>query len=517
MNAAARPKTDARPPNIVLIVSDEERRTDWLDGMADLPAHDRLAADSLTFKQHYTHSSPCSPSRASLFSGKYLWQHGVIDNVSFAAHKALDPADLTMGQRLRDAGYESSYFGKWHISHDRSGEPAVVEPGWALHPDMEAYGYSGWSGNDRHYTGGAWTGRFFDPVITEQATSWLRAHAHDDTPWFATIALVNPHDIMWYPVDQPDYLAAHPEERKMFEFMRGLVVGDTNIEPPDVFPERFAELPANFDDDLHTKPEIQRAWREVRNTEHFVGRIDPADKRAWLRQLDYYAWLHERLDESVSEILSTLDDLGIYDDTVIVYTSDHGDACGSHGLRAKLPCVYEEVMGVPLTIKAPAVATPGATTEALSSSVDLLATLIGISGVDAVGDGANVDDLPGVDLSPVLADPTSTVRDHILMAQDSAQSDLLRNSRYAVRGFFDGRTKYARYYGIGGGIKRDGQPAGTEKLFDVDAAFDDHDHEWYDTDADPDELVNLAHDRSRRGELRDNFERLKHYEAQAGG
>ena len=77
-------------------------------------------------------------------------------------------------------------------------------------------------------------------------------------------------------------------------------------------------------------------------------------------------------------------------------------------------------------------------------------------------------------------------------------------------------TKYARYYGIGGGIERDGTRSPIPKLFDVDASFEDHDHEWYDTVEDPLELVNLAHDRSRRDELRANFERLLKIEADAG-
>ncbi len=94
-----------------------------------------------------------------------------------------------------------------------------------------------------------------------------------------------------------------------------------------------------------------------------------------------------------------------------------------------------------------------------------------------------------------------SVRDHVLFSQDSAQSELIRQSRYAVRGFSDGQTKYARYYGIGGGIDRTGTPADTGKRFDTDADFDDHDHEWYDLDEDPHELVNLAQDRSCRAEL----------------
>ena len=278
--------------------------------------------------------------------------------------------------------------------------------------------------------------------------------------------------------------------------------------PPHDFPQLFDRLPENFDDDLHTKPEIQRAWRKVRNTEHFVGSIAADDHAMWLRGLDYYAWLHEQLDQSLAALLGALDRLGVYDETMIVYTSDHGDACGSHGLRAKLPCVYEEVMGVPLIVKAPQsqAATPaGSSTDALATHVDLATTIVAAGGGDAT-------DLSGQDLAPVLDDPGQSVRDYVLFSQDSAQSELLRQSRYALRGFYDGTTKYARYYGIGGGIQRDGTPAPEGKVFDVDADFDDQDHEWYETDKDPHELVNLANDRGRRGRLRELYDRLKGYE-----
>jgi hypothetical protein len=124
--------------------------------------------------------------------------------------------------------------------------------------------------------------------------------------------------------------------------------------------------------------------------------------------------------------------------------------------------------------------------------------------------------LQGADLAPVLGDPARTVRDHVLFAQDSAQTERLNGVRYALRGFFDGRTKYARYYGVGGGKPSTGlwgkDPG--HKLFDVDAAFDDQDHEWYDHGEDPLELVNLANDRTRRAELRSFFARLRDYEAE---
>lgn len=482
-------------PNILLIVSDEERRNDWLEGHADLPAHDRLRRVGLSFSRHYTHTSPCSPSRASLWTGQYLSQHEVTDNVNFEAHTALDPAIPTVGSLLREQGYESAFFGKWHLA------PTGF-------PDLAAHGYSGWQGDDRHYVGGAWTQRTFDPRITQQAATWLEDRP-TDRPWFATVSLLGPHDIMWFPGDQLDFQAENPEIADVLEAIRTLRLAGVEVTPPDDYPERFDRLPDNFDDDLHTKPEIQRAWRTVRNTEHFVGSIDLADTRTWLRQLDYYAWLHEQVDASVNDLLGHLDRLGIADDTAIIYTSDHGDACGSHGLRAKLPCVYEEVMGVPLIVKIPGVTVPGATTDALSTHVDLASTIAALGGVDV----AETPSLSGVDLAPVLADPTTSAREVVYFAQDSAQSPLLRSARYAVRGFFDGTTKYARYYGVGGGIERDGSLAPGSKRYDVDAAFEDHDHEWYETNDDPGELINLAHDRSRRAELRENFARLKQLES----
>jgi arylsulfatase len=502
----------SRRPNILLVVSDQERQRGWLPLGVSLPWRERLLAEGLEFTHYFTHSSPCSPSRASLFTGRYLPGHGVVDNVIMPEHVELDPAVPTVGSVLRGAGYRSSYIGKWHLSQ-------------AVHPDMEAYGFSDWDGNDRHFMGWAGTGVHFDPIIAANAAQWLRANAAPDptgqrAPWFLTVALVNPHDVMWFPVDQPGYAERHPDEvariRQVLELAAWkeddpLPVYDAGYESV------FDTLPANFDDDLHSKPEAHRQWRW--DQQHGLwGYIDPADTRSWLRHLDYYVELHRLADRSLGTVLSALEEVGAWDDTVVIFTSDHGDMCGSHGLRSKGPFVYDEIMRVPLYLRVPGRTAPGSTTAALATHVDLASTICALAGVDpaSVSSASGAPSLQGVDLSPVLDDPAARPRDHVLFAQDSAQTENLNRVRYALRGFFDGRTKYARYYGVGGGKPSTGlwgKDPGA-KLFDADADFDDQDHEWYDHGTDPLELVNLAHDRGRRVELREVFERLRSYEAE---
>ncbi len=490
-----------------------------------LPWRDRLIAEGLEFTRYHTHTSPCSPSRASLFTGRYVPRHGVIDNVIMPEHTELNPAIPTIGHLLRRSGYRTSYIGKWHLSHP-------------VEPDMEAYGFSDWEGNDRHFMGWAGTGVHFDPIIASNAAEWLRANARGATsgnvplsepvgggggagqPWFLTVALVNPHDVMWYPIDQPGYAEKNPQDangvRELLQ-MAAWKDGD----PLPIYDRPYEEvcdsLPPNFDDDLHTKPEAHRQWRW--DQQHGLwGYIDPTDTKAWLRHLDYYVHLHRLADESLGTVLAALEEVGAWDDTVVIFTSDHGDMCGSHGLRSKGPFVYDEIMRVPLYVKVPGVTAPGSATEALATHVDLAATICSLAGVDpeAAADTDGNPTLQGVDLTPVLSDTSARPRDHVLFAQDSAQTENLNKVRYALRGFFDGRTKYARYYGVGGGKPSTGlwgKDPGV-KLFGKDCAFDDQDHELYDHDSDPYEMINLANDRGRRAQLAEAYDRMLEYERQ---
>lgn len=498
MTQRQKPRQDR--PNVLFVLSDQERTWSWLPASVKLPWRERLAAEGLTLANHWTHSSPCSPSRATIQTGLHVPEHGVADNTIFKWHHSLDPAVPTVGSVLRDAGYRSSYIGKWHVSH-------------GAHPDMESYGYSDWEGNDQHFMGWAGTGVHFDPMIADNAAHWLRTNATAlDEPWFLTVALVNPHDVMWYPIDQPDYRAAHPDELAASrELLAGSRWMDGEVVPAfeEPYDEVVGELPENFGDDLISKPACQRQWRW--DQQHSIyGHIDTADKGAWLRQLDYYARLYQLADQSLGTVLQALEDSGAWEDTIIVFTSDHGDMCGSHGLRSKGPFVYNEIMKVPAMVRAPGVTEAGAQTSALSSHVDLARTICGLAGVESD------PSMKGVDLGPVLADGSTEVRDHVLFCHATAHTSNIRTTRWSIRGSFDGRYKYARYFGVGGGLPNDdlsGRP--TPMLYGPEAAFGDQEHELYDLQEDPHELVNLAHDPGRRSELRRRFDELLALEAQA--
>ncbi len=481
-------------PNILLLVTDQERQRSWIPKGHVLPNRQRLIDGGLEFTRYYTHSSPCSPSRATLLTGLAVPQHGVTENVNRPGRKELDAAEPTLGDMLREQGYYTAYLGKWHLSQTAT-------------PNMESFGFSDWQGDDNHYTGLAGTGLRFDPSITEQAVHWLATHAHDERPWCLVVALVNPHDVMWFPGDQETYQRAHPEETRQAKerLPKWMYTGEAMPAVHDDYAHVFERLPANFADTLETKPAIQRHWLEEER-QGLWRAIDPRDEASWIRKLDYYYWLHQEGDRNIGLILDALERSGVAEETATVFTSDHGDMCGSHGLRSKGPFVYEEIMHVPLYIRVPGLTKPGSKSASLASHIDLAATLVRLAG------GQPTPQMHGQDLTPLLTQPHGAGRDAVLFAHDMPWYDSCIPLRYAIRGIFDGRFKYARYYGMGGAPTRSGVAWPTPKLVGVDAAFEEHEHELYDLQEDPHELVNLAHDLGRRNQVSAWFRRLKEAE-----
>ena len=413
----------------------------------------------------------------------------------YSSELYLEPEKVTtLGHLLQANGYLTPYFGKWHLY-----------PG--PKPPMEAYGFTDWTGDDLAFWGLAGSGTEFDDVIAAQAAAWLGNRPATNEPWFLTCSLVNPHDVMWFPVDQPWYQDRNPEHfAEIRERCGELEWGRADNLPifDKEYPRYATTLPENFDTDLTTRPEVHRRFLEAHALR--AGWLDKKDGDSWLRQLDYYTVLHEMNDLSLGFVLDALDASGQADNTVIIVTSDHGDQCGSHGLRSKGPWNYEETLHIPLSISMPGSSVAGSSVDGLCSTVDLAATILELGGISPQ------DHLPGTSLVPMMTGQTSKIREAVLFAQDWAWYPECMATRYASRGFFDGRFKYARYYGIGGSGHTGGGRVG-EKRIGPDAPFQDQEHELYDLQEDPFERVNLANDPGLQARVRTMYDRLIEMEA----
>jgi arylsulfatase A-like enzyme len=227
--------------------------------------------------------------------------------------------------------------------------------------------------------------------------------------------------------------------------------------------------PANFDDPLTDAPAHVRLIRGIRPNRNPVQMFGPT------RDLVRHAMaaefgLIEMMDAGIGRILATLEQLGLADDTVVVFTSDHGDMFGDHGLMLKATMHYQPCLRVPLLVARPG---DGAVrTQGLASSLDLAQTFLDLADV------APFADMQGVSLTPLLDDATTNVRDHVLVEEDFPLA--LHGSPLPLRSrtLITDRFRYSRY-----------------STGDV---------ELYDLMTDPGELCNLARDpghRSVRAEL----------------
>ena len=276
-----------RRPNICFILTDQERHRGWLPDDVDLPARRRLLEGGLEFDRHYTHTSPCSPSRATLVTGQYMPAHGIKENTRGPANGWLDTGVDTLGKMLRREGYDTCYKGKWHLS-------------MGPYPEMESFGFGDWEGNDQAFWGQAGSGVEFDEPIAASAAQWIRDRAGEQRPWFLMVGLVNPHDIMWFPIDQPWYHEANPEHYgRVRDRYTALGWGRADALPPFTFdyPERFSDLPTSTTTCTRS-PTPSLSTRCLATAATSIG-----DKRRWLRQLDYYVKLHEMSDVSVGLVL----------------------------------------------------------------------------------------------------------------------------------------------------------------------------------------------------------------------
>jgi arylsulfatase A-like enzyme len=397
-------------PNILVIVVDQLRFPQWCGvgpGGPDLPPNlRRLRQGAVSFTRHYTASNDCSPARATLLTGLYTHQTGCM----ITGGSTLDPRFPTWGSMLREHGYHTHWYGKWHLTHgDNKWSP---ERGAR---SLERYGFAG--GTYPSPDGAPGQGWRVDPVIAGQFERWL-ARAEESEPWCTTVSFVNPHDIAWW----YDWSSRVPAEASA--------------------PSVTAALPPNFETPelllARNKPRLQRSFQETAAASFgavpFTG---PEATSTWLGMLDLYAKLQLEVDGHIGRILDALESRPrVAANTVIVFTSDHGEYGGSHGLRGKGASAYEEAIRVPLIVKDPRgvlTGTPEIARTQLTSSVDVAPLLLRIAnGSDEWRRERRYSHLARrLDIAGILSDPTAPGRPYVLHATDETVTEFA-NEPYAA-------------------------------------------------------------------------------------
>ena len=433
----------AAPPNILIILVDQMRAPCWWPPQAALPQLlpnlARLRAGAVSFGRHYTAANDCTPSRAALLTGLHTHQTGCL----ITGRSELDPGFPTFGSMLRDQGYRTWWYGKWHLSRSSTLEPWGFAGGTFPSPD-----------------GAPGQGVEADPMIVGQFAEWFAAHAQDG-PWCTTVSFVNPHDISWW-----------------YRYT-GLVAAEASA------PALSTNLPPNFEtpDQLRgRKPAVQRSLQDTAALA--FGAVPFTGRRAhavWTRMLDTYLQLQRDVDRHIGSVLDVLAKApGVAGNTIVIFTSDHGEYGGSHGLRGKGAGAYEEAIRVPLYVRdlrGPLVSAPHIERQGLTSSVDLAPLLLTI----ASGSGAWRSDpryaqvASRPNLATMLVDPSSPGRPWVLHATDEIATEFAPG-RYAAEAplhivaIRTARAKLALYANWRRGTM-ESQPEGEEReLYDYTTA-----------------------------------------------
>jgi arylsulfatase A-like enzyme len=431
-SAPVHPTTSARrKPNILVIMVDQLRFPQWFGplpgGGVSLPPNlQRLRQGAVSFGRHYTVSNDCTPSRSAMLTGLYTHQTGCM----ITGGSTLDPGFPTWGTMLREHGYRTRWYGKWHLTH-HDNMWTQAQGG----PLLEDYGFAG--GTYPSPDGGPGQGWRVDPQVARQFDDWFAHEGGGGDPWCTTVSFVNPHDIAWW---------YKWSDRVPAEARAPGVIGrlPPNYETPELLIER-------------NKPLLQRSFQDTAAASFgpvpFTG---PAAGGRWLEFLDLYMQLQREVDDHIGRVLRTLQSRPeVAANTVVVFTSDHGEYGASHGLRGKGASAYEEAIRVPLLVKDPRgvlTSSPELVREQLTSSVDLAPLLLTIaSGSDAWRREPRYSHLAGrADLAAILANPAAPGRPYVLHATDETVTEFAiepyaANAPLHVVALRTPRAKYAIY------------------------------------------------------------------------
>ena len=438
-------------PNVVFVLMDDLRWDDLAFAghpFAKTEHIDRIAREGATFTQAFATTPLCSPSRASFLTGLYAHRHGIVDNVdrSEASHRL-----NTFPKQLQAAGYETAFVGKWHMGVDDS--PRAGFDRWVSVKGQGVYFDPTLNIDGREVAASGYvTDIFNDHALEfarrERAKPFLLylAHkaVHPDLTQLADGSIADPYDMRFEPA---------PRHARLYQ--------------DAVVPHRPNHLAPPLD-----KPALMRKIDGLPPLGPETG-TDDETVRDRLRML-------AAADEGVGRLYDALAANGQLDQTVFIFTSDHGYFYGEHGLSLERRLAYEEAARIPLLIRYPKLIAAGLRIEPFAQSIDLAPTVLDLCGVDPD------EPMHGRSLVPLLRGEERDWRTSILIEHASDKTFV----RVAGMGYHAVRTprhKYIHYRDL----------KGMDELYDLEL--------------DPYELNNRFADPAYAGvlgDLRDELDRL---------
>ncbi len=477
-----------KKPNILLITSDQQHWTTLgvLNPEIETPNLDRLAAQGTLFERAYCPNPTCSPTRASMITGLYPSQHGCYS----LGTKLFEDAP-TVGDLLGEAGYRTALVGKAHFQPLRSTDEYPSLESYPIMQDldfwrefdgpfygfehvelarnhvdeahagqhyalwMEAKGCHNWRDYFQPPTGNNADQRWlweipeefhYNTWIAERTNALMDGYAAADEPFLLWASFFDPH---------PPYLAPEPWDR-MYD--------PAALTIPQIVPGEHEKNPPHFGMTQEENPDFS-AWEETNGHWMHGCRSHLPDKEFLAKDVAVYYGMVSLMDKYIGQILDKLDALGLTENTLVVFTSDHGHLFGQHGMTAKGPFHYEDLIKVPFIVRWPERVAAGERSEALQSLVDLTPTFLEVAGVDVP------IKMAGVGQTAVWTSQSSQShpqRDHIIVENRH------QPTTFHLKTYVDERYKLTVYYGrpYGELFDLEADPHEVNNLWDEPAAAD---------------------------------------------
>jgi len=382
-----------KKPNILLIMTDQQSADalSWRIGKryVNTPTMDAIASEGTFFSRAYCGNPLCIPSRTSIFSGLYPHQTHVQTNgdaKNFPVAKS-----RCMGTILKEAGYDTGFIGKWHM---------------------------GFPEKDRNTHGFDLTivkNNGFDPEVAVHAEEFLSLKR--EKPFLLVTSFIDPHNIC--------------------EWARGDKLPDGEVgdpPPPDLLPP-----PVKNTQPMEGEPDIMSLMRKSYQSSRMFP-VGNFDQKKWREYLWAYYRMIEKVDALIGRVIRALRTSGEYHDTVIVFTSDHGDCQGAHGWNQKT-VFFDEASRVPLIITTPGGSKNRVCDRLVNTGVDILPTLCGIAGI------AVPRDLPGLALMNGNRVIEEDPRDYVVVQNRMVQGEPIDGRKPEPNGRMirSKRYKYCAY------------------------------------------------------------------------